>query len=104
MNEQDFQQKLGELIGQIEMLPPEQRERLSALAEEAKDRQQRMKKTVADLQDSLDYLRLSIKYLLFDLEATRRENTYLRKLLEKQTNPGPSDNGGGGSGGDGGNE
>ena len=87
MNEQDFQQKLGELIGQIDALPPEHRERLTALAEEAKDRQQRMKKTVADLQDSLDYLRLSIKYLLFDLEATRRENAYLRKLLEKQGNP-----------------
>jgi hypothetical protein len=26
---------------------------------------------------------LSIKYLLFDLEATRRENSYLRKMLEE---------------------
>lgn len=88
MNEQDFQQKLGDLIGQINTLPPEQRENLTALAEEAKDRHSRMKKTVADLQDSLDYLRLSIKYLLFDLEATRRENAYLRKLLEKQNSTG----------------
>ena len=40
-------------------------------------------KTVADLQESLDYLRLSIKYLVFDLEATRRENGYLRKMLEE---------------------
>jgi len=30
----------------------------------------------------LDYLRVCIKYQSFDLEATRRENTYLRKLLE----------------------
>jgi hypothetical protein len=43
-----------------------------------------MKKTVADLQESLDYLRLSIKYLVFDLEATRRENEYLRKLIQSQ--------------------
>jgi len=28
-------------------------------------------------------LRLSIKYILFDLEATRRENQYLRKMLEE---------------------
>ena len=84
MNDQEFQQKLGDLIGQINTLPPEHRERLTALADEASDRHSRMKKTVADLQDSLDYLRLSIKYLLFDLEATRRENAYLRKLLEKQ--------------------
>ena len=84
MNEQDFQQKLGDLITQINDLPEDQRERLTALAEDAKGRHMQMKKTVAELQESLDYLRLSIKYLLFDLEATRRENAYLRKLLEKQ--------------------
>jgi hypothetical protein len=36
------------------------------------------------LQESLDYLRVCIKYQLFDLEATRRENKYLRKLLEER--------------------
>ncbi|MFN9929306.1 MAG: hypothetical protein ACK54T_01355, partial [bacterium] len=81
MNEQDFQQKLGDLITQINDLPENQRERLTALAEDARGRHMQMKKTVAELQESLDYLRLSIKYLLFDLEATRRENAYLRKLL-----------------------
>ena len=50
-----------------------------------------MKKTVSDLQESLDYLRLSIKYLVFDLEATRRENKYLRDMLNKQdAGDGPS--------------
>jgi hypothetical protein len=38
---------------------------------------------VAQLQESLDDLRLTIKYLVFDLEATRRENTYLRNLVEQ---------------------
>jgi hypothetical protein len=33
---------------------------------------------------SLDHLRLQIKYLLFDLEATRRENRYLRQMLESR--------------------
>lgn len=87
MNEQEFQQRLGDLIQQIGELPPDQRERLESLAGEARERHTRMKKTVADLQDSLDYLRLSIKYIMFDLEATRRENAYLRKLLEKQSGP-----------------
>jgi len=32
--------------------------------------------------DSLDQLRLQLKYLQFDLEATRRENRYLRQMLE----------------------
>jgi hypothetical protein len=38
---------------------------------------------VNELQEALDYLRLSVKYLVFDLEATRRENTYLRRIIEQ---------------------
>ena len=98
MNENEFQQSLGDLITQIDSMPADQKQRLSALADEARERHTRMKKTVADLQDSMDYLRLSIKYLLFDLEATRRENAYLRKLLEKQTNPNQESEGDGESG------
>ena len=84
MSEQEFQQRLGELLKQIETLPESQRGPLEALAQDTRNRHDRMKKTVADLQDSLDYLRLSIKYLVFDLEATRRENEYLRKLIDAQ--------------------
>ncbi len=90
MNDQDFQKRLGDLLEQISTLPEGDRERLSELASETKDRHDRMKKTVSDLQESLDYLRLSVKYVMFDLEATRRENAYLRKLLEKQANSGDS--------------
>ena len=86
MNENDFQQRLGDLIQQVGALAPGQQETLSKLADDTLDRHARMKKTVTDLQESLDYLRLSIKYILFDLEATRRENQYLRKLLERQAN------------------
>jgi len=85
MNEQEFQQKLSELIGQFEAVPEADRAGLLKMAEETRGRHDRMKKTIADLQDSLDYLRLSVKYLVFDLEATRRENQYLRKLLDRQT-------------------
>lgn len=92
MNDQEFQSKLGQMLEQINHLPADQKERLTGMAEEARERHTRMKKTVADLQDSLDYLRLSIKYIMFDLEATRRENAYLRKLLEKQANPGSGEN------------
>jgi hypothetical protein len=88
MNEHDFQKKLGDLLEQIGSLPESERSRLTQLAEETKDRHNRMKQTVSDLQDSLDYLRLSVKYIMFDLEATRRENAYLRKLLEKQAGGG----------------
>ncbi len=92
MNEHEFQAKLGELISQIGTVPETDRTDLLKLAEETKSRHDRMKKTITDLQDSLDYLRLSVKYLVFDLEATRRENQYLRKLLDRQAGSGNEQN------------
>ena len=82
MDEVTFQQKLGELVKEIGTLPASQRKKLELLAQETKQRHIELRKSVTNLQESLDYLRLSIKYLLFDLEATRRENSYLRQLLE----------------------
>ncbi len=81
MTEQDFEKKLSELIAQIDGLPDDQKAQLHTLAEETKARQAKIRKTMKDLQDSMDYLRLSVKYMVFDLEATRRENEYLRKML-----------------------
>lgn len=92
MQDQDFQSRLQSLMAQISELPEDQRGNLEAIASESRQRHEKMKRTIAELQDSLDYLRLSIKYLVFDLEATRRENQYLRKLLEqKNSGPGSSD-------------
>jgi chromosome segregation ATPase len=85
MDESTFQKKLAELVKEIDTLPEGERAKLESLAEETKQRHQKLKETVSSLQDSIDYLRLSIKYLLFDLEATRRENNYLRKMLEEDS-------------------
>lgn len=93
MNENDFQVKLSELIGQIDQLPENERDALTKLAAESKSRHEKVRKTIADLQDSIDYLRLSIKYLVFDLEATRRENAHLRKLLEEKAGEGGENEG-----------
>jgi predicted nucleic acid-binding Zn-ribbon protein len=83
MNEQEFQTKLAELMVEISTLPASERQKLQDLAEETRQRHERLRKTVNSLQESLDYLRLSIKYLVFDLEATKRENACLRKMLEE---------------------
>jgi chromosome segregation ATPase len=83
MNEQEFQNKLVELMGEISTLPPSERAKLQRLAEETRARHEKLRQTMSGLQESLDYLRLSIKYLVFDLEATRRENAYLRKILDE---------------------
>ena len=83
MDEATFQNKLAELVAQIESLPEGERERLRELAAETKQRHEDIRKSVRGLQESIDFLRMGIKYLLFDLEATRRENGQLRKMLER---------------------
>ena len=82
MDEATFQNKLAELMGEISTLPKAERDKLADLAAQTQKRHQKLRKTVSDLQESLDYLRVAIKYLVFDLEATRRENKYLREMLE----------------------
>ena len=82
MDEATFQKKLAELVAQIETLPEGERDRLRELATETRERHEQIKKSVRNLQESIDFLRVGIKYLLFDLEATRRENAQLRKMLE----------------------
>jgi len=82
MNENDFQNRLQNLLEQIETLPESDRPKIAQLASETNSRHQKMKKTITELQESLDHLRLSVKYLVFDLEATRRENKYLRNMLD----------------------
>lgn len=86
MDESTFNKKLGELMAQIDSLPAEERERVRNLAAETKQRHEDIKKSVDQMQENIDFLRLWIKYMLFDLEATRRENAYLRKMLEEDTN------------------
>lgn len=86
MDEATFQRKLAELVAQIENLPEDERERLRELAAETKQRHEDIKRSVRSLQDSIDFLRMGIKYMLFDLEATRRENHQLRKMLERDQN------------------
>ena len=83
MDEAAFQKKLRELVSQIETLPEAERKRLKELAEETKTRHADIKKSVGAMQENIDFLRLWIKYMIFDLEATRRENAYLRKMLEQ---------------------
>ena len=82
MNEAFFGKKLSELVNEIGAMPNSQQKKMMLLAKKTHETQKQLKKNIHNLQESLDYLRVSIKYLLFDLEATRRENTYLKKLLE----------------------
>ena len=86
MNEENFQRKLAELVAEIQTLPAGERGKLELLAEQTRERHKQLKETVTSLQESIDFVRLSIKYMLFDLEATRRENEQLRKMLDDRSN------------------
>ena len=83
MDEAKFEGKLKELVKEFGGTANPQYKKLAMLAKQAHDNHKRLERSVNNLQESLDYLRICIKYQLFDLEATRRENKSLRKLLEE---------------------
>jgi hypothetical protein len=84
MDEAKLENKLKELVKEFGELANPQYKKLASLAQQTQDNHKRLEKSVDNLQESLDYLRICIKYQLFDLEATRRENKYLRRLLEEK--------------------
>lgn len=57
---------------------------LDELVKQARENRKNLRESIASLQESLDVLRVHVKYQTFDLEATRREKEALRELLEKR--------------------
>jgi len=86
-----FQKHITELLSEMGNLPVGHCKQLSVLAEKTVQCHQDLEKSAEILQDSLDYLRVCIKYAMFDLEATRRENGYLRKLVQHAGDEGDFD-------------
>ncbi|HEW78503.1 MAG TPA: hypothetical protein ENH34_00845 [Phycisphaerales bacterium] len=84
MDEAKLEGKVNDLVKEFGRIANPQCKKLAVLAKQARDNHKRLEKSVNSLQESLDYLRVCIKYQLFDLEATRRENIYLRKMLEEK--------------------
>jgi len=82
MEQDGLENKLKELLAEFGPSSDQQCVKLSQLAQKAKENNQKLKNSITTLQESLDYLRICIKYQLLDIEATRRENDYLKKLLE----------------------
>jgi hypothetical protein len=86
MDEAQLEDKVKELVKEFGGAIDPQYKKLAMLARGAQDSQKQIKKGLFNMQESLDYLRVCIKYQLFDLEATRRENKYLREMLEEKGN------------------
>lgn len=81
MKDDEFQKRLEAIIKTADSLPGEMRDKMLQIIEETRKRHQKIKDNGKIIQDSVDHLRVSVKYLVFDLEATRRENEILRRRL-----------------------
>ena len=90
MDEMSFQQKMTEILNRIRELPEAERGRAESEVENVSERRERITRSVGELQESLDYLRLSVKYLIFDLEATRRENRVFDGVVVQNLSTSPS--------------
>ena len=79
----DIPTDLLELTAAIEQLPIEHRVRLLPSLRRVTESSVRRRRILTLVQEALGQLRLDMKYLVFDLEATRRErDEFLQKLNE----------------------
>jgi hypothetical protein len=79
----DLPREIIDLAAAISNLPAECREKIEPVFTRVVDSTKRRRRILSLVQDALSQLRLDMKYLAFDLEATRRErDDYRRKLNE----------------------
>ncbi len=76
-------QELIDLHKQISGLPSFLKERLLPLCERAGQHARLQSRLVRIAQDAVDQLQMDVKYLMFDVEATRRERDSYKKQLEE---------------------
>lgn len=78
----DIPAELQALIGSIGELPVEHQALLKPVADKVVQCSIRRRRILNLVQEALSQLRLDMKYLVFDLEATRRERDELRRRLD----------------------
>ena len=82
VDHQPLPSDLTDLIARIQSLPENHRDDLKPILDRVVDFTRRRRKVLTVIQDALNQLRLDMKYLIFDLEATRRERDSFRQKLE----------------------
>lgn len=75
--------EITELEKCVSSLPLEFRARLQPLVMQVAESTRRRRRILNLVQEALGQLRLDMKYLIFDLEATRRERDELQRRLEE---------------------
>jgi hypothetical protein len=82
MDEAMLKDKVGQLLSEVQRMPASPAVAPIDFRPTASQASSTMKREMAALEETLDQVRLAIKYLVFDLEATKRENRVLKELLE----------------------
>jgi len=77
---------LQRLVAAVQSLPEPKSIEVVAALERVVESTKRRRRILTLVQDALSQLRLDMKYLMFDLEATRRErDEYLAKLEQQES-------------------
>jgi hypothetical protein len=77
---------LQRLVVAIQSLPEQYSAEVVVALERVVESTKRRRRILTLVQDALSQLRLDMKYLMFDLEATRRErDDYLAKLEQQES-------------------
>lgn len=80
---EELPRELIELGERIAAIPLAQQRELEGVYREVVESFRRRRRILSLVQDALSQLRLDIKYLMFDLEVTRRERDALRDQLNE---------------------
>jgi len=75
--------EIADLAVAIHQLPVEHREKVDPFLNTVIESAKRRRRILNLVQDALSQLRVDMKYLMFDLEATRRERDDYRRQLEE---------------------
>jgi len=75
---------LKALLEEAKKLPPEQRQALDPFLNRMVESERRRREILTQIQDTIGQLRLDMKYLIFDLECTRRERDRYRQQWEEK--------------------
>lgn len=81
-NSEELPREVIDLARHIAALPSELQEDLETSYQRVVDSVKRRRRILTLVQEALAQLRLDIKYLMFDLDVTRKERDELRAKLE----------------------
>ncbi|MFZ5830107.1 MAG: transcriptional regulator [Planctomycetota bacterium] len=79
----EIPQELCELVAAVGRLPESHRSEVEAAVTRVIESTRRRRRILSLVQDALGQLRLDMKYLAFDLEATRRERDEFKRQVEE---------------------